>query len=116
MYSKWEISPWGFTKNFVKLPLPYARFQKKIIWLDRTDDDIMERIKKRSQEMIYNGMIEETEEAARAGIRNHPTLSGAVGYREVLDFLGGGGNKEDLTCIRSQNRPENLFPSKESGF
>ena len=90
-------------KNFMKLPVPYARFQKKMIWLDRSDGEIMERIEKRSQEMIYHGIIEETEEAVRAGIRNHPTLSGAVGYREVLDFLGVGGSKEELICSISKS-------------
>jgi tRNA dimethylallyltransferase len=90
-------------KNFMKLPVPYARFQKKMIWLDRSDGEIIERIEKRSQEMIYHGIIEETEEAVRAGIRNHPTLSGAVGYREVLDFLGVGGSKEELICSISKS-------------
>jgi len=83
-------------KNFTKLSRPYAGFKKRMLWLDRANEDLMERIHLRTQFMIDKGMIEETEEAIRKGIENHPSLSSAVGYREVIHFLRHGGEKEGL--------------------
>ena len=62
-------------KDFEKLPIPYAQFTKGMVWLDRKNDEIMDRINLRTQSMIDGGMIEEAEQAIRAGILRHPSLS-----------------------------------------
>ena len=68
-------------KEFEKLPIPYAQFQKKMIWLNREDVDIAKRINKRTKKMMEMGIIEETKHALQAGIEKHPSLCEAVGYR-----------------------------------
>ena len=73
-------------KDFQKLPIPYAQFQKKLVWLNREDDEIMERINLRTKRMIEGGMLEETEQGIREGMESHPSLSQSVGYREVIEF------------------------------
>ena len=82
--------------DFQKLPNPYATFQKKMIWLNRDDDDLMQRITWRTQRMIDGGMIEETKRAMQNGIENHPSLSESVGYREVIHFIKNGGEKKEM--------------------
>ena len=52
-------------KDFEKLPIPYAQFTKRMVWLDRKNDEIMDRINLRTQSMIDGGMIEEAEQAIR---------------------------------------------------
>jgi tRNA dimethylallyltransferase len=83
-------------EEFEKLPRPYASFQKRMIWLDRGDQELMDRINLRTIEMMENGMIEETKIAMNQGIEDHPSLSEAVGYREVIDYLKHGGEEKDL--------------------
>lgn len=83
-------------EDFEKLPRPYASFQKRMIWLDRGDEELMERINLRTAQMLKNGMIEETQQAIDQGIENHPSLSEAVGYREVIDYLKHGGDEKVL--------------------
>ena len=47
-------------KEFEKLPIPYAQFEKKMIWLNREDVDITNRIEKRVEKMMDMGIIQET--------------------------------------------------------
>lgn len=98
-------------KNFERLTRPYDQFEKKMIWLDREDQEIMERINKRTQKMIDEGMIEETKEAIARGIENHPSLAEAVGYREIIEFLKRGGSKDEL--IRSIAKSTRQLVSKQ---
>ena len=82
--------------DFEKVPAPYGTFPKKMLWLNRGDDELMERINLRTQQMLSRGMIEETERAIRAGIERHPSLAKSVGYKEVIEFLQKGGSRKDL--------------------
>ena len=90
-------------KDFQKLPIPYAQFQKKLVWLNREDDEIMERINLRTKRMIEGGMLEETEQGIREGMESHPSLSQSVGYREVIEFLKNGGSRNQLICSIAQS-------------
>ena len=83
-------------KEFEKLPIPYAQFEKKMIWLNREDVDITNRIEKRAEKMMDMGIIDETQRALQAGIEKHPSLCEAVGYREVIHYLKTGGSKDEL--------------------
>ena len=85
--------------EFAKMPLPYQTFQKKLVWLDRENDDLLARIEQRTQRMLEAGMIEETERAIEQGIDNHVSLASSVGYREVIEFLKNGGEVENLSTV-----------------
>ena len=75
--------------------LGYQTFQKKLVWLDRENDDLLARIEQRTKRMLQAGMIEETERAILQGIDNHVSLASSVGYREVIEFLKNGGEVEN---------------------
>ena len=97
--------------EFAKMPLPYQTFQKKLVWLDRENDDLLARIEQRTQQMLEAGMIEETERAILQGIDNHVSLASSVGYREVIEFLKNGGEVENLS--RSITRSTRQLVSKQ---
>ena len=90
-------------KEFTSMPLPYRSFHKKLVWLDRENDDLLARIEWRTQKMIESGMIEETKRAIAQKIENHASLASSVGYREVISYLKNGGEMEDLvqSIVRS---------------
>ena len=83
-------------REFDALPTPYAECSKSMIWLDRENEDVERRIERRTEKMLGNGMIEETQEALSQGMSQHPSLTNAVGYREVRLFLEGELNRAEL--------------------
>ena len=109
-------------REFDSLPKPYPTFSKEMIWLDRENEDIEARIQKRTEHMLSSGMIDETRDALSKGMNLHPSLSKAVGYREVGWFLEGKLNREELKqAITSATRKlvskqrkwfRNRFPPK----
>lgn len=88
-------------REFDALPTPYSAFYKSMIWLDRENDDLESRIEKRTETMLSAGMIEETQKALSNGMGKHPSLSNAVGYREVRLFLEGHLCRTELSAAIS---------------
>ena len=74
-------------QEFERLPVPYAGLCKHALWLDRKEDELMERIHARTQKMVKGGILEEAEVALRQGIETHPSLSVSVGYREAIECI-----------------------------
>lgn len=83
-------------KEFERLPVPFAEFDKRIIWLDRENDDLEKRISERTQAMLATGLVEETENLVAMGIEGNASASNSVGYRECLAFLNGKMKEEEL--------------------
>ena len=83
-------------EQFKGKPPPYQAFTKRVIWLDRSDEDLRRRIERRTYQMLKDGMIEETEDALRMGLGEHPSLAASVGYREVIAHLERGGTEDEL--------------------
>jgi len=83
-------------ERFQSLPTPYPSFRKECIWLDRTDEDLAERIEARTKAMIRAGLVEETESLIGQGfLANHSAYS-SVGYREAHAFLRNEISRTDL--------------------
>ena len=53
------------------------------------------RIDSRCDEMIRNGLIDEVKLLEKEGLRQNPSASQAIGYRQALEFLSSGQTKED---------------------
>lgn len=53
------------------------------------------RIEKRCEEMVEKGLVEEVKGLERLGLRNNPTASQAIGYRQALEFLATDQSSED---------------------
>ena len=80
-------------KKFSEKPIPYSDFQKRSCLLDRENDDLEQLILSRTQWMLSNGLIEEVEELITQGLLANYPASNAVGYREVLAYIGESGKK-----------------------
>jgi tRNA dimethylallyltransferase len=74
---------------FQKLPKPYPQFNKKVVWLDRENSDLEERISRRTQKMLDSGLLEETREILNYGLSKNSPASASIGYREAIACLGG---------------------------
>ena len=84
-----------------------------MIWVDRENEDIEARIQKRTEHMLSSGMIDETRDALSKGMNLHPSLSKAVGYREVGWFLEGKLNREELKQAITSADPKTCEQAKK---
>ena len=73
-----------------KLPWPYLK-----IGLNISKEELLKRVKERSEKMLEEGLIEEIEDLVKKGFRSWRPLS-SVGYKEGLLYLEGKIKKEEL--------------------
>ena len=91
--------------EFEKKPVPYIEFKKRTCLLDRSDEDLEVLIKNRTETMLMNGLIEETEKLLPEGLQKNYPASSSVGYRETISYLRGKITKSELgSSIRVSTR------------
>ncbi len=64
-------------------------------FLNRPRAHLYERIEKRCDKMIEEGLIEEVIRLEKEGIRSNSSAVQAIGYRQVLDYLATDRTKKD---------------------
>ena len=69
---------------------PFAEHPVTCELMERPDAELKARIAARTEQMLANGMIEESERLLAMGLDPELTSSRAVGYRAVMDWLEGG--------------------------
>jgi tRNA dimethylallyltransferase len=59
------------------------------IGLERSSEDLHERINQRVERMFQRGLVEETRRLLALGLAENPTALQAIGYRQVVEYLRG---------------------------
>lgn len=90
-------------ESFLKKNTPFDGFEKKVVCLMRSREDLKERINQRTTEMIAKGLVDEVRFLKAAGIETNPAAATAIGYRETLTFLDQGGSLDALHGHIAQN-------------
>lgn len=85
--------------QFACLPDPYAGFSRCVILLDRPNEELDQRVAKRTRSMLENGLIEEVRNLRDKGFEKNSSASQSIGYRETLQFLDG---KFDLDTLEAE--------------
>ncbi len=81
----------GFT---AKLPAwSYALPGVRQFGIDIARDELDARIARRVDAMWQAGFVDEVRRLEAAGLRQAPTASRAIGYRQILDYLDGGADE-----------------------
>lgn len=92
-------------KEFEGQGNPYGNFEKRVIWLDRENEDIEGRISRRTKVMLEDGLLEESKKLLSLGIETNSSASNAVGYRECIACLKGEiASDELLAAINHSTR------------
>lgn len=65
-------------------------------FLHRPKDKLYHRIEKRCDKMIRDGLIDEVKYLIGEGIKENPSASQAIGYRQTLDYLETPQSNEDF--------------------
>jgi len=73
--------------EFAQMPAPFAGWDVRCAQLDRTPADLDERIARRVDAMLAEGLVAEVERLRAAGIERNLSASRAIGYRETLAWL-----------------------------
>ena len=82
--------------EFAARPEPYNDCRKRYVLLARDKEDLKQRVARRAELMIQDGLIEEVEALLKEGIRANPSAASAIGYRETIAYLDGLLKREDL--------------------
>jgi tRNA dimethylallyltransferase len=60
------------------------------IGFKRSNSDLQARINARVDDMFRHGLVAETEHLLQTGLAQNPTAMQAIGYRQVVEYLGRG--------------------------
>ena len=89
--------------EFAARPEPYGEYEKRFILLERDAEELRDRVARRVDQMIEQGLIYEVERLRALGIDQNPCAASAIGYRETLAYLSGEINREDLAQAITQS-------------
>jgi tRNA dimethylallyltransferase len=78
---------------------PFDGYERELLVLTRPRAILEERVRKRVDEMLAVGLLEEVRQLMELGIDKNPSAAGSIGYREPI------------ACIRGQLSEDNLAES-----
>jgi tRNA dimethylallyltransferase len=79
----------ALTADFARQPPPFADWQVNATRIDRSPEELARRIERRVEAMLRAGLVDEVRGLLRAGLKENPSASRAIGYRETIDYLEG---------------------------
>jgi tRNA dimethylallyltransferase len=88
---------------FDALPSPFAGFEVRLCELVREPADLEGRIEARVAAMLRAGLVEEVGGLLSRGLKENPSVAGAIGYRETVDFIEGRLPEAELAPAIAKN-------------
>ena len=82
---------------------PFAGFKVKSILLQRSLENLQQRIAIRTGQMLEQGLIEEVKSLMDRGFAGNASASGSIGYREVISYLKEEVDREELEHMINHN-------------
>lgn len=74
---------------FDALPAPFADHEVRLCELAREPAELDARIEARVAAMLRSGLVAEVRGLLVRGLKENPSVAGAIGYRETVDFIEG---------------------------
>lgn len=91
-------------EEFIKLENPFKDYKKKLLLAEKDNDSMYKRIINRTNNMIEEGLIDEVNMLINMGIKNNPSASKAIGYKETIEYIENKNmNLENLKSLIIQN-------------
>ena len=75
--------------DFAAKPGPFVDWELRAVRLDREPEELRERIAKRVDAMLRDGLVDEVRRLRTEGLEENPSAASAIGYRETLAMLRG---------------------------
>ena len=74
-------------QDFARQPSPFADWNVVVTQLEREPEELNARIDQRTDAMLKEGLVGEVRGLLANGLKQNPSASGAIGYREVIDHI-----------------------------
>jgi tRNA dimethylallyltransferase len=84
--------------EFASMPAPFAGWDVRCTRLEREPAELDERIARRVDLMISDGLVAEVERLRAVGLERNLSAARAIGYRETLAMLDGLLPPENLAA------------------
>lgn len=88
---------------FAAQPSPFADYAVTLCELVREPEELEARIVTRVEAMLRAGLVDEVRGLRARGLERNPSVAGAIGYRETLDFLDGRLPESELAGAIARN-------------
>jgi tRNA dimethylallyltransferase len=103
--------------EFTRQPAPFAGWNVRLVRLDRPAAELEARIVARVEAMLRAGLVAEVRGLLAAGLRDHPSAARAIGYREVIAWLDGGGARpEEILAAEIARNTRSLVKKQRTWF
>lgn len=89
--------------DFASQPSAFADYEVELVELVREPDELAERIDRRVDAMLAQGLVDEVRQLLGEGLADNWSAAGAIGYREVRAMLAGELAPADLAQKIAQN-------------
>lgn len=89
--------------EFARQPAAFADYEVKLTRLERSPEELAERVERRVAAMLADGLVEEVRKLLPLGLRENPSAAKAIGYREVIAMLAGELPASGLAAEISKN-------------
>ncbi|MBL9218122.1 MAG: tRNA (adenosine(37)-N6)-dimethylallyltransferase MiaA [Opitutaceae bacterium] len=89
--------------DFDALPPPFADCRVELCELVRAPTELEARITRRVDAMLAAGLVAEVRGLLAQGLRENPSVAGAIGYRETVDFIEGRLPEAELAGTIGKN-------------
>ncbi|RFC51640.1 MAG: tRNA dimethylallyltransferase [Verrucomicrobia bacterium] len=93
----------ALAEEFARLPGPFAGWAVELTRIERPPAELDLRIELRVAAMLRDGLVAEVKQLSADGLRDNPSASRAIGYRETIDFLDGKLAESELAGVIAQN-------------
>lgn len=84
---------------FAAQPGPFAGHPVEMVEIVREPAELDQRIAARVEAMLRAGLVDEVRGLLARGMRANPSVAGAIGYRETIDFLDGRLAENELAPL-----------------
>ncbi len=83
-------------EKFQAKPGPFADYRIQLTRIDRDRAELQDRIVRRIETMLKDGLIDEVRRLRAHGLEKNPSAAKAIGYRETLAHLDGVLSEPEL--------------------
>ncbi|HUS37438.1 MAG TPA: tRNA (adenosine(37)-N6)-dimethylallyltransferase MiaA [Verrucomicrobiae bacterium] len=92
-------------KPFSEQRAEWKETKARIVGLEMDRETLHRRIDRRVDEMFKRGLVDETRELLKRGLRENRTASQALGYKQVIEHLdGAAGLDETIELVKMRTR------------
>ncbi len=89
--------------EFARQPGPFSDWTVRCTRLDRAPDELNQRIARRVDAMLADGLVDEVRRLRASGLEENLSASRAIGYRETLAMLDGQLPEVELAAEITKN-------------